>query len=228
MPEVDSYKILNGSDPTQISSFVYGRQSIEDNSPSDQPYTGAWFLLEKKNPKMPGYINTPFVNQGESEIFIIDLPESQDTITQESLLKSEENQVQELIFRIKKSLSISYQERLANRLLTLFKDAKEEDPDCVGISAESLQNFFNFLQFHSKIKCPTISLTPDYNIYSSWRNEQNRVFSIHFLPDGEARFVIFKPNARHPKRKIRIFGVATTDVLMETVAPHDIEDWISA
>lgn len=156
-----------------------------------------------------------------------DLPENQDPITQTTLLKREEDQVQELISRIKRSKSICYRESLANRLLTLFNDAKEEDSASLGIGVGSLRNFYNFFRLHTKLKCPTISLTPDYNIYASWRGEQNRVFSVHFLPNGDARFVIFKPNDRHPERQIRLSGIATTDVLMETVTPDSVSDWIS-
>jgi hypothetical protein len=143
------------------------------------------------------------------------------------LLDSEEEQLQELILRLKTSLSIPYRESVANSLVTLFRDAKEEDPTSLGIAVGSLRYFYSFLQSNTKLKCPTISLTPEYNIYSTWRGEMNRVFSVHFLPNGDARFVIFKPNDRHPERKIRISGTATTDVLMETVAPHGVLDWIS-
>jgi len=227
MPEIDLYKTPNESDPEQIASIIYGNQLIEDNSPSDYPYTGAWVILPKIIAKIAPYRNTAFVNQEEFETSIIDLPENQDPITQTTLLKREEDQVQELIFRIKKSKSICYRESLANRLLTLFNDAKEEDPDCLGIAAKSLRNFNNFLHLNTNLKCPTISLTPDYNLYASWRDEQNRVFSIHFLPNADVRFVIFKPNDRHPGLKIRISGAATTDILMETVTPYGIGDWIS-
>ena len=117
---------------------------------------------------------------------------------------------------------------MAKRLLALYYDAKEEDPDSLGMSAGSLRSFTNFILSHTNLKCPTISLTPDYNIYASWRCEQNRVFSVHFFPNGDARFVIFKPNNRHPERITRISGVATTDILMETVViPNRIEEWIS-
>ena len=155
------------------------------------------------------------------------MPDNQDPITQVTLLKNEEDQVQELIFRIKRSIAISNRKNLANKILTLFNDAKEEDPDCLGIAAESLRNFYNFFHLHTDIKCPTISLTPDYNIYASWRGEQNRVFSVHFLPNGDVRFVIFKPNDRHPGRQIRLSGIATTDILMETVAPNAVSYWVS-
>ena len=109
----------------------------------------------------------------------------------------------------------------------MFKDAKEEDPDSLGIAAGSLRNFYYFLHLHTNLKRPAISLTPDYNIYASWRGERNRVFSVHFLPNGDVRFVIFKPNDRHPGRQIRLSGIATSDILMETVAPDGVSDWIS-
>ncbi len=229
MPEIDLHRIPNGFDPAQIPSIVYGNKSIKDNSPSDYPYsdTGAWEVLPKKFSKTVFCENTAFVNQEEFSTSIIDLPDNQDPITQVTLLKNEEDQVQELIFRIKRSIAISNRKNLANKILTLFNDAKKEDPDCLGIAAESLRNFYNFFHLHTDIKCPTISLTPDYNIYASWRGEQNRVFSVHFLPNGDVRFVIFKPNDRHPGRQIRLSGIATTDILMETVAPNAVSYWVS-
>lgn len=230
MPEIDLHRIPNGFDPAQIPSIVYGNKSIEDNSPSNYPYsdTAVWEFLPKKFSKTVFYKNTAFVNQEEFSTSIIDLPDNQDPITQATLLKNEEDQVQELIFRIKRSIAISYRKSLANRILTLFNDAKEEDPDCLGIAAESLRNFYNFLHLHTDIKRPTISLTPGYNIYASWRGKRNRVFSVHFLPNGDARFVIFKPNDKHPERKIRLSGTATTDTLIKTVESSGIWDWISA
>jgi hypothetical protein len=116
---------------------------------------------------------------------------------------------------------------LADRLLTLFNDAREDDPASLGIAVGSLRNFYSFLLLHTNLKCPTISLTPDYNIYASWESEPNRLFSVHFLLNGDARFVIFKPNDRHPERQIRISGATTTDILREIVEPYGVWDWVS-
>ncbi len=152
---------------------------------------------------------------------------NEDTFTQTDLLDSEEKEVQELIFRIRTSRSINHRENLANRLYTLNIDAKEEDSASIGIALDSLHNFYNFLQLHTNLKCPIISLTPDNNIYASWKEEQNRLFSVHFLSSVDVRFVIFKPNDKHPERKIRLSGTATNDTLIETVASSGIWDWIS-
>ncbi|MCF6159117.1 MAG: hypothetical protein E3K32_11260 [wastewater metagenome] len=218
------------------TSSVYNDEFLIETSPSDRSYSVSWeniltspTVQRHKRRNYPFYI-TPATNESNKESMegvITEWPEKTDPSTQEDLLYSEEEQIQEFIFRIKTSLFIPYRERLANRLLTLFKDAKEEDPDSPGISVSSLRNFYNFLQLHGNVKCPTISLTPYCNIYTSWRSDQKRVFSVHFLPNGDVRFVIFKPNDRHPEKKIRISGTATTDILKETVAPYGVWNWIS-
>jgi len=213
---------------TQEFSIAYGNKFLIDDSPIGDPYIGTWPLLQKFRtvPKSKFWI-TIDVNQKGRKAPVSDWPENEDPYTQEDLLNNEEDQVQELIFRIRKSRSIPYHENLANRILTLFNDAKEEDSASLGIAVGSLRNFYNFFRLHTNLKCPTISLTPDYNIYASWRGEQNRVFSVHFLPNGDVRFVIFKPNDRHPGRQIRLSGIATSDILMETVALDGVSDWIS-
>jgi len=196
----------------------------------ERPYSGAWgiILIPPLMRRHKYYFyDTPATNKESVEGVISEWPEKTDPFTQEDLLYSEDEQVQELISRIETSLFIPYRQKLANRLVTLFKDAKEEDPTCLGISAGSLRYFYNFLQLHTNLKCPTISLTPEYNIYASWRDDQKRLFSVLFLPNGDVRFVIFKPNDRHPELKIRISGITTTDFLMETVAPYGVWDWIS-
>lgn len=215
------------------ASPAYGDEFLTDTSPSDQPSSGAWGIIltpqqytPMRRHKYP-FCNTPAANKESLVVFISEWPEKTDPFTQEDLLYSEDKQVQELIFRIRTSPTIPYRERLANRLVTLFKDAKEDDSASPGIAVGSLRNFYNFLRLHTNLKCPTISLSPEYNIYASWRDDQNRVFSVHFLPNGDVRFVIFKPNDRHPERKIRISGTATTDILKETVAPYGVWDWIS-
>ena len=228
MPEPGLNDLSERFEPV-ICRIAYGNETIEDDFPGDYQDSGEWNIMLQEPPTPDAYyISTALVNQEESGTLIRFWPGNENPITQPDLLKSEEDQVQELIFQIKRLISIPYKDNLANKLLTLFNDAKEEDPDSLGMSAGSLRSFTNFILSHTNLKCPTISLTPDYNIYASWRCEQNRVFSVHFFPNGDARFVIFKPNNRHPERITRISGVATADILMETVViPNRIEEWIS-
>ena len=122
--------------------------------------------------------NTPTVNQEKPKLSVY--WQDSGPSTQAELLSTKDDQVQALIHQIRKSLFISNHENLANKLITLFNVAKEEKLTSLGISVNSLSNFYDFLRLYTNIKNPTLSLTPDYNIYASWRAE-NRIFSAHFL-----------------------------------------------
>jgi len=170
------------------------------------------------------YYNTPSVNK-ENQAPKLSVLWRGDAFTQPDLVSTKDDQAQDLIHQIRKSLIISNQENIANQLITLFNFAKEERPDSPGIAVSSLSSFYDFLILFENIKTPTLSLTPDHNIYASWRAER-RIFSAHFLPDGDIRFVLFRPNNRHPNRKIRITGTATGDMLLKIVAPENLRDWV--
>jgi len=226
MPELHLYEEF-----VQDETIAYGSKSFVDDSSIGEPDDEVW-NRRNRFPQKPRKVSkdTYSLTAGSQEdikTLISPWPEKEDPFTQSDLLDSEEDMAQEIIYRIKTTLSVPYRERLANRLLTLFNDAKEEDPSSPGITVGSLRSFYNFFQSHPNLKYPAISLMPEDNIYASWKSEQNRLFSVHFLPNGDARFVIFKPNERHPDKQIRISGTATTDILMESVAPYHVRDWIS-
>ena len=228
MPEINLHGIRKGFDPAQIPSIVYGNKSIEDNSPSDLSNISAWLLYPGAQPVTKFKVGiSPTVNQEYREATVNGWTENEDPFTQSNLVDIEDNQVQQLIFQIRRSTFIPNNARLANRLTTLFHDAKEEDSTSPGIRVDSLRNFYFFLLLNNDLKYPNITLTPDNNIYISWEGEQDRLFSVHFLPNGITNFVIFKPNDRHPEQTIRLSGIATSDILMETVSPHGVNEWIS-
>ncbi len=215
----------------QESISVFGYRYIKDNPPSWQPYSGTENREEILKEWKYAYnlITISIIDQEGKKSLQGGWPKKLDPFTQLDLLENEEEKIVNLIFLIRRSHSILYREKLTNRLFTLFKDAKEDHPDCPGIAANSLINFIKLLQLHPNLKYPSISLTPDNNIYASWREKQNRiyrVFSVHLLPNEDARFVIFKPNYKHPNQQIRISGTTTTDILIETVLPYGVDDWI--
>lgn len=210
------------------ASIASGDRFIDYDLPAKAD-AGEWnveALMINQRPAVICYRITSAVDQEEQDT--TDLAMNKDPETQTDLVDNEDKQVQELIYRFRKFRSILYYKRLADRLLTLYTYAKEEDPFNIGIATGSLRNFYIFLQLHTNIKYPSISLTPDNNIYASWRGENNRVFSILFLPNGDdARFVVLKPNDRHPKQQITISGAVTTDIIIETAKPYGVLDWIS-
>ena len=210
---------------TQESTIAYGSPFLTDDSPSNDPYIGGWDRKSPFRSRFQEYLykRTPAAYQDN---LISDLPEKKESYTQRDLLDHEDDQVKDLIFRIRILASKHSRGGLARRLVSLFDDAKQEDLSSPGIDIGSFRNFFNFLQTHSNIRTPVLSLTPENNIYASWRDDRNWLFDVHFLPTGEARFVIFTPNERHPGQEILISGTATSDTLMETAVPNDIWDWL--
>lgn len=152
-------------------------------------------------------------------------PVKVNAVTQTNTIENEADQVKEMIFQAVRRLSVPYTGTLVNRLFELFHDAKEEERASVGISIGSLRTFYNFMQSCPNLKCPVISLTPEYNIYASWKAARNKVFSVHFLPGDDVRFVIFTPNNIHTNKLIRLSGMATADVLIKTVEPYGVLNW---
>jgi len=140
---------------------------------------------------------------------------------------ADEQSVEQVIWHVRTTLPLTYRVRLASRLSELQKAVQEEESDGRGISVRSLQHFVEFLEANPSLRCPAISVTPDRNIYASWKSGSDRVFSIHFLPDGEIRFVIFRPNYKHPGQTIRLSGTATVDVVMSITAPQGVLNWAS-
>jgi len=214
----------------QEATAIYGIKFTLDDSSVDLSNISTWPLDPRAQPATMYKVGiSPTVNQQDRETSVKDWLENEDSFTRADLLDIEDNQVQQLIFQIRRSTSIPNNAHLANRLTTLFHDEKEEDSDSSGITVESLRNFYFFLllTLRANLKYPAISLTPDNDIYISWRNGQNQVFSVHFLTNGDVRFVIFKPNDRHPERTTRLSGTTTTDTLIETVDSYGVWDWIS-
>jgi hypothetical protein len=134
-------------------------------------------------------------------------------------------QVAALVWKIRHMAAIPYRESVANRLSELSQEAREEELGGMGMSAESLSSFYSFLLKHHDLKKPTIGLTPDNEIYVTWRSGAHSVFSIIFLPSLLARFVILAPANRHRGYQAKLSGVTTVDDLLEKVKPWGVLGW---
>ncbi|HLO00635.1 MAG TPA: hypothetical protein VK208_19405 [Pyrinomonadaceae bacterium] len=138
---------------------------------------------------------------------------------------TDDQTVEEIIWRVGTTLTVKYTAKLTARLIELQRAVQEEEPDARGITSNSLQHFIEFLKAYPKLKYPTISITPERNIYASWKAGSDRLFSVHFLHDANIRFVVFRPNDRHPGKTVRLSGAATLDVLMNIVEPLGVLSW---
>ncbi len=132
--------------------------------------------------------------------------------------------VVELISFIRKFLKAPYSSKLSKRIEILF-EYSNEDPEEPEISTESLQNFVAFIQAFQNLTYPDVVLSPSGNIVSEWRADPNRHFSAEFLPSGEVRFVIFKPNTFNQERPIRLSGLAPWESLSDIISLHGVFRW---
>lgn len=116
----------------------------------------------------------------------------------ESAIRSVESLTREIAAIPGCGLSVS------NRLREL-RQQQSEDPESAEMSIESMASFLTFLHSVRGIRMPSLSLTPDGNIYASWR-KGDRVFSAEFRTGGLATYVLFRPAPGETGPKLRSAG----------------------
>jgi len=124
------------------------------------------------------------------------------------------------------SSKLDFASELAARLGALH-EIVNEDPNEPPISIDSLRSFINFIKNTPYLKRPSVVLTPDGEIRAEWRKASNKHFAVIFLPNDEARFVIFSPNSKDSDMIDRISGITSVDSLIENAKPHKVLDWAS-
>ncbi len=137
----------------------------------------------------------------------------------------EEKQVQQLISQISLFDQLSCKEIIKNKLGKLYNISKEEDPESTGISLESLRTFFKFLQKSIMAECPIISLTPDNNIYTTWKNIDGQLLSLNFLQDGNVSFVLFKFDTNNPAKMTPASDTIPVTQLFRVIDFTEILGW---
>lgn len=103
---------------------------------------------------------------------------------------------------------------IAERLIELDRQSREEDPDTGGLSPGSACCLLAFLRATSELSAPRLSLSPDGFIYASWRTG-GRTFSLHFLPTGDVKYVLFRPSPSLGARILRSSGVAPAECVLQ-------------
>jgi len=161
-------------------------------------------------------------SEGEASITVAGINEP---FTETNLIDDEESRVMDLIFRVRVLLPVPYGNKVAERLITLFYIAREEDPLSVGPTVDSLHSFYNFLNMHTFLKMPSISLTPENLIYASWKAE-SKVFSVIFSKNEFAQFVVFEPDNKDSSRNVRLSGNIPIENLLRTVEATGVLNWI--
>ena len=108
--------------------------------------------------------------------------------------------------------ALPYKGRLAERIGQL-SSAFADDYDGRLLSAQSLAGLIDFLQSSPTSGYPDLTATPAGDAYAEWHGPQGRLLTIEFLDSGDARYLLFRPNPKHPQRVDRLTGTTTTDAL---------------
>jgi hypothetical protein len=146
--------------------------------------------------------------------------------TEQNTVESEADQVRKTILQFDPFQTVRHKAALTKNLLVLFNCAKEEDSNSPGIAIGSVRSFLSFMQSNPTLRIPAISLTPEYHVYITWKIAKSKLFSVRFLPNGDARFVLFRENKLHLDKIDRHYGTTTADLIMQIIEKHDIKNWI--
>ncbi len=117
---------------------------------------------------------------------------------------------------IRKTQIIPERQALTDRLGEMLADFKA-DYDGKSLVADSLRGLFAFLRENTPVRLPKLTATPQGNLYAKWSRSQRDFASIEFLPSGDARYVVFKPNPLHQGQTVKRSGFVTNDCLLSEI-----------
>ncbi|MYM33095.1 hypothetical protein GTP38_01875 [Duganella sp. FT94W] len=129
-----------------------------------------------------------------------------------------ESRWQELPGQLNATVAPDYRAQLAKRIASLMPHA--DQPDDVAMSLNSVRSLLQFLARHPELKCPEMTVTPSGDIYASWQKDRSCVFSVQFMDNGQARFVVLRLESAE-----QLSGLTSPVSLMATVAPLNVMAW---
>ncbi len=88
-----------------------------------------------------------------------------------------ENGLEMLVKKIRALTTLIRKENVYNRILELMNLLQEED---YIINSESLYSFYRFFNLNRRLNLPSITLTPNNEIHSSWEINENQLFDSTF------------------------------------------------
>jgi len=138
-----------------------------------------------------------------------------------------EQEIHMLIDSLSATHNMNFMETIKARLFSLQEMLREEEGPSVELSLDSLRAFLAFLRQVPGVRQPSITLTPEGEIYARWKDEGARLFAIHFISGETVRFVVFRPNPRRPRLVQRVSGVDAVDTVMNTADNVcSVLDWV--
>lgn len=120
-----------------------------------------------------------------------------------------------------------YGRQLANRVEELSHLLRDDYEGRVEISAMSLYYLIAFLEAHSEIRRPSVSVTPHGLLIAQWRDAEGQRLSVHFSAEGSARAFLLIRNDNHPEQIDRSDVCSTADSIYERTGLSNVR-WLRA
>lgn len=217
------YRVLGGAFLSQtgpdIRLFDIDALFISESSAS---HLYGWNI-----PFAPGHRSSkdPFVANYEG---VVVFQQAGSIATQSQLIAPSDETFERVLWDGLPTLNIPDRSELADKLVALNAAVRDEgNPECPGISPGSLRKFLAFLKVNPQVRLPTLSLTPQCNLYATWKASNTQVFSIHFLPGETVRFVLFAPRKGWiGRRMLRLSGAGTPDEILEVAKTKGAMEWV--
>jgi hypothetical protein len=131
----------------------------------------------------------------------------------------------QLIEYVRTTSPPAYAERLARRLQHLDRISREEYPDQQPLNPDSLLDFAVYVARHPNIRYPDTVLTPSGDIRASWKRNDQDLFAVEFLGNGDVAFVMFSPDTIQKSEVIRMSGYASLQSIDRRLGSFDICRW---
>lgn len=139
-------------------------------------------------------------------------------------LRADETRFRALILGLRAQTTIRERDSIAERLEILLEDYQDDYGR--SLDAESLRTFIALLLQHPQLRRPAITAAENGNLFVEWKTEDRKRFlGLQMLPMNQARFVAFRPDAKHPHLRNSSSGVTSIDQLFADLASYDILAW---
>jgi hypothetical protein len=213
----------------QYGKFIAAKTRRFDESDSDEDeltFLLDWEKYRFQNIEPPEEIST--LSQKDVSGVIIVTANSPFEIIDENRIQEGDAEAKEIISHVR-VLDLDFRERLSARLQFLLECSKEEDPEQIAISPDSLKDFIAFLGLFAtdELTYPDIVLSPTKNIRVQWQSGMNKRIVIEFLGNRRVQFVIFRPDSNDAQNPIRLSGFSSIESMREEIVIPNKVDWIS-
>ena len=137
-----------------------------------------------------------------------------------------DNEFLAIIANLDKMVELPHRAQLRARLEELHNVWQEENGPDRAMSVRSLNGLVGFLRRFERIRMPSIVNTPEGTLLAEWRTDERHLFSVHFLSEGEVRFVVFSPDSVRRKVVNRAFGDTTVEHLLDVAQTWGADRWV--